>query len=112
MKLLIVEDDEAIRKSEKTLCKMSNWEVQEASDGKRAIDILSKDSDFDLVILDWHIPEVTGRKVYKWIKRTYPDIPVLVITGDYVTEAEHILYKPFPVSVLLEKISLITEQLN
>jgi DNA-binding response OmpR family regulator len=105
MKILIIEDEAAVRETEKTMCEMNSWGVQEASDGQEAIDILSRDSDFNLVILDWHIPRISGKEVYGWIKKTYPQIPVLVITGDYITDAEHILYKPFAVSVLLEKIS-------
>jgi two-component system C4-dicarboxylate transport response regulator DctD len=109
MKILIVEDDLLIRNSQKELCEMNNWEVQDVASGQEAIDILSKTSDFDLVILDWHIPVVSGEEVYKWINKTFPDLPVLVITGDYSTKAELILYKPFTINSLLEKISSLTD---
>jgi DNA-binding response OmpR family regulator len=109
MKILIIEDEETVRNTEKSMCEMNNWEVREASNGQEAIDILSQDNDIDLVILDWHIPIVSGKEVYDWIKKTYPDLPVLVITGDYITNVEHILYKPFAVNILLEKISLLLD---
>ena len=47
-------------------------EVTAVQSGKAAIDLLSKDSGFDLIFCDLMMPELTGMDVYEWLRRERP----------------------------------------
>jgi len=81
--ILIVEDESNQRKMLKLALNKAGFEVQEAATGHDAIDILSRDTaiNFDLVLLDMVLGEISGKDVLSHIKKTLPDLPVIVLTG-------------------------------
>lgn len=79
MKVLIVEDDEAIANllymdlsDEGYLCKI-------AGDGKMAADLLEENTGYDLILLDIMLPEINGYELMEYIKPT--EIPVIFLTA-------------------------------
>lgn len=79
MKVLIVEDDEAIANllymdlsDEGYLCKI-------AADGKMAADLLEENTGYDLILLDIMLPEINGYELMEYIKPT--EIPVIFLTA-------------------------------
>ena len=54
--------------------------VGEAADGENAIELL-KVEDVDIVITDIKMPKVDGLKLTEYIKKEYPEIKVIIITG-------------------------------
>ena len=81
-KILIVDDEEVIRKFLKIHLAKLGYEVMEAGDGVQAIEQLGKD-DFDLLICDILMPKKNGWEVIKEVKsnpRTKA-IPVIILTA-------------------------------
>ena len=79
------------------------YAVKGASRGETAVELLRKER-FDLMVLDYKMPGMTGFDVYQQAKTLYPDIAVVLVTGhgspEVVTEAnrmgfDSILLKPF-----------------
>jgi CheY-like chemotaxis protein len=79
------------------------YAVKGANRGETALDLLRKER-FDLMVLDYKMPGMTGFDVYQQAKALYPDIAVVLVTGhgtpEVITEANRmgfdaILLKPF-----------------
>ena len=81
-KILIVDDEEVIRKFLKIHLAKLGYEVMEAGDGVQAIEQLGKD-DFDLLICDILMPKKDGWEVIREVKSNPKTkaIPVIVLTA-------------------------------
>ncbi len=81
-KLLIVEDEESIRRVLVKILKEddSKYEIEEAADGVKAIDMI-KSQDFDLVLCDIKMPKKDGIEVLEFSKKEKPDLPIVMISG-------------------------------
>jgi DNA-binding NtrC family response regulator len=81
-KILIIEDEEPIRR---VLVRIlteedSNFEIQEASDGKKGLDLIKNDS-FDLVLCDIKMPKVDGIELLQRTRKTNLTLPFIMLTG-------------------------------
>jgi len=81
-KILIIEDEEAIRR---VLVKIlteenKNYQVFEAGDGLAGIEAIKK-ADFDLVLCDIKMPKMDGVEVLEAAKKIKPEIPIVMISG-------------------------------
>jgi len=86
--LLVVDDEAPLRLLLEAALARKGYRVTCASDGLEAIEkIASPDSRFDAVLLDLNMPGANGIEVFKVIKATRPDMPVLVLTGHLTNEA-------------------------
>ncbi|MDH4071216.1 MAG: response regulator [Ignavibacteria bacterium] len=79
-RLLVVDDEDALRTVLCSELKSEGFAVQDASDGDEAIDILERD-EFDLVLLDIKMPKVNGFDVLKHVKEKHPSTKVVMLTG-------------------------------
>ncbi|PIV19764.1 MAG: hypothetical protein COS40_16090, partial [Deltaproteobacteria bacterium CG03_land_8_20_14_0_80_45_14] len=81
-KILIVDDEEVIRKFLRIHLAKLGYEVTEAADGEQAIEQLGKD-DFDLLICDIMMPKKDGWEVIKEVKSNpkTKNLPVIVLTA-------------------------------
>jgi two-component system, OmpR family, alkaline phosphatase synthesis response regulator PhoP len=81
-KVLIVDDEEVIRKLLRIHLVKWGYEVKEAVDGAQAIEQIGKD-DFDLLICDILMPKMDGWQVLKEVKSNpkTKDMPVIVLTA-------------------------------
>jgi DNA-binding NtrC family response regulator len=79
------------------------YAVKGANRGETAVELLRKER-FDLMVLDYKMPGMTGFDVYQQAKALYPDLAVVLVTGhgspEVVSEAnrmgfDSILLKPF-----------------
>ncbi len=109
-KILIVDDELVVIKSAERVLKSEGYSVEGALGGREAILKLGQDS-FDLVFTDLKMPEVDGITLIRWIKKTKPDVGIVIITGypsqDTIKEALELgiidyVPKPFTPSVLLD----------
>lgn len=80
-KILIVDDEEAIREVVSTLLVAQGHECATASNGILAQDYLRKHS-VDLVLSDMVMPEMDGMKLVEWLHKTEPDIPIIMVTAN------------------------------
>jgi CheY-like chemotaxis protein len=116
-KILIVDDEEVIRKFLKIHLAKLGYEVKEAGDGEQAIEQLGKDN-FDLLICDILMPKKNGWEVIKEAKSNpkTKDIPVIVLTAKnedsdmfkgYDLGANYYMTKPFSKAQLLYGLQLM-----
>lgn len=82
-RILLVDDDEDARLMMRTLLEQEAFEVHDAEDGHKAMDILNVDPDFSLVILDLRMPGMDGRELLNLIRGSVDTaaLPVLIRTG-------------------------------
>ena len=82
-RILLVDDDESARLLIRTVLEKDGYDVLEAEDGHRCMEILDEDPDFSLVILDLAMPGLHGRDVLNQIRGSVETaaVPVLIRTG-------------------------------
>ena len=80
VKILMVEDEERMRKLVKDFLTIKGYRVLEAGDGEQAIDIFFKEKDISLVILDVMMPKMDGWETCKTIRR-YSQVPIIMLTA-------------------------------
>ena len=81
-KILIIEDEEPIRR---VLVRIlsdedSGFEIHEASDGKKGIELIKKES-FDLVLCDIKMPKIDGIELLQRTRKTNTSLPFIMLTG-------------------------------
>ena len=87
--ILVVEDDERVRQLTITRLKLIGYQVLEASDGPKALDMLTRGHPVDLVFTDLVMPGgMSGREVAARARQLRPGIKVLLTSG-YAEELVH-----------------------
>lgn len=109
-KILVVDDEAHVRKAIGTVLRKEGHEIEEAENGKEALERLEKTSGgFRLVLLDLNMPEMGGMELLKEIKARFPEILVLIITAYSTAEttmeamslgAYDYIVKPFDIANL------------
>jgi len=119
-KVLVVDDEETIRKFIKIQLVKEGYEVKEAADGEQAMMLLNK-IQFDVLICDIMMPNKNGWEVLKEV-RLNPEtreIPVIVLTAKnedddmfkgYELGATYYITKPFTKSQLLLGLNTIFDR--
>jgi CheY-like chemotaxis protein len=116
-KILVVDDEEVIRKFLRIQLAKLGCEVVEAADGEQALEKLGED-DFDLLICDILMPNKNGWEVLREVKLNprMKDIPVIVLTAKnedsdmfkgYDLGASYYMTKPFTKAQLLYGLKLM-----
>ncbi|HUS29893.1 MAG TPA: EAL domain-containing protein [Kofleriaceae bacterium] len=82
-RVLVVDDDDAIRRVCGRVLSAEGWEVVSAQNGRAAIEMLEASKlPFDCVVSDVNMPEVDGYELVQAVRKRDDDIPVLLMTGD------------------------------
>ncbi|MBI2890273.1 MAG: sigma-54-dependent Fis family transcriptional regulator [Nitrospirae bacterium] len=79
-KILLVEDDKAMRESCRQILRKVPYEVMDAALPKEAEAILLRE-EFDLVVTDLRMPQGGGQEVLRAARKVSPDLPVILITA-------------------------------
>jgi len=117
-KILIIDDSEEILKTYKKFFVKKNYIVSTASNGLDGLKILqTKPCDFDLVITDIVMPNISGVGIISIVKKKFPDILIIAITGwgehpeilASEAEADLVLDKPIDLSELDRLINNLLE---
>lgn len=110
--VLLIEDDESVRKSLIDLLKKNEFDVETASDGNEALSKI-RSKLYNVALIDIRLPDIEGTKLLRKLKEENPDIKEIIITGypslqsaiDAVNEgADAYILKPFNPKELLAKI--------
>ncbi|HEY6078584.1 MAG TPA: response regulator [Polyangiaceae bacterium] len=81
-KLLVVDDEQQLRRLLARSLSRAGYEVSEAKDGREAL-ALARQTRFDLVISDVHMPELTGLELLQALHDYDPDLPVALLSGSF-----------------------------
>ena len=115
MKILVVDDERAVRESLRRALELEGYEIELAGDGQEALLRLAAngDSQPDAVILDVLMPGVDGLEVCRRIRRAGNGVPVLMLTARDAVEnrvagldagADDYVTKPFALEELLARV--------
>jgi CheY-like chemotaxis protein len=112
MRVLVVDNDERVRRSAHSLLGKWGCIVETARDGKEAT-TMAKLCGYDAMLADIHLPDISGFDVYTALRQAQPRARVILMTG-YGYDPSHslvrarqeglrfVLYKPFRVEQMLE----------
>jgi two-component system, cell cycle response regulator CpdR len=109
-RILLAEDDEALRALCARALRMDGHEIATASDGAEALDVITRDdASFDLLLTDIRMPIMDGIALALAAARDYPTLTILLMTG-YADQRERahgldaiihdVIAKPFSVATL------------
>ena len=79
-RILVVDDEDGLRTILSSELMSVGYEVSSASDGEEAISMV-QNKKFDLVLLDIKMPKVDGFEALKFIKKSFPAMKVIMLTG-------------------------------
>jgi two-component system response regulator ChvI len=85
IRLLLVDDDELFREMLAMSLADEKFDVLSCRNGKACLEILYQDPQFDLILLDWRMPEMSGIEVLQAIKAAGIAVPVVFLTA-FATE--------------------------
>jgi CheY-like chemotaxis protein len=98
--ILVVDDDEGMRRMLFLLLTRLGYRVVLAENGQQAFELFSRDS-FSLILTDLCMPEMDGFTLATKVKTTSPNTPIIMVTGSQIEEStdtscvDYILFKPF-----------------
>ncbi len=80
-KVLVVEDDEQVRRPLARSLSSAGYEVATSVDGVEAVQLLERDDTFDVIVSDIAMPELDGIQLLRAIRERDSDVPVVLVTG-------------------------------
>jgi DNA-binding response OmpR family regulator len=114
-KILVIEDEDRMRKLIKDFLSKEDFIILEANNGENGLDIFIDNEDIDLVILDVMLPRVDGWSVLRQMK-DHKKTPVIMLTARAQTNDElfgfelgvdDYITKPFNMKILLARIKVL-----
>jgi two-component system chemotaxis response regulator CheY len=119
MKILVVDDSSTMRRIIKnTLGRIGHKDILEAEDGVVAWKVMSENSNIDILITDWNMPEMNGLQLVQKVRaeEKYTDLPIIMVTTEggkteVITAlkagVDNYIVKPFTPQVLQEKLEAV-----
>ena len=115
MKVLIVDDALTVRTMIKNILEPEGFDVYEAENGAIALNVIKETTDFDIILLDWEMPEMDGLSFLVEVQKNKltPNTKIIMLTAlnkmanilkATDAGADEYIMKPFTPDVLLEKI--------
>ena len=120
MKILVVDDENRMRKLLKDFLVKSGYEVLEAEDGEKAVDIFMVEKDIALIILDVMMPKMDGWQVCREIRKN-SKVPIIMLTAKSSEEDElrgfelgvdEYISKPFSPKILVARVEAVLRRSN
>ena len=112
--VLLVEDDPGARESIKLLLTIDRHGVTEAQNGQQAVELFRRYV-FDLVIMDFFMPQMQGKELASHLKSSSAAVPILMVTAfaeklvDMDIQVDGILAKPFGIADLRQAIAKLVK---
>ena len=120
MKVLVVEDEEALVQGLQFNFEQEGFQVSTAGDGVTALRLFEEaESEFDLVLLDLMLPEMSGYEVCRRIRELDQNVPILVLSARTLSEdrtmafdcgCDQYLSKPFALPELISRARNLTDR--
>jgi CheY-like chemotaxis protein len=111
-RVLVVEDSEGLREIMSIGLRASGYEVAQAADGQRALD-LQREKPYEVIVTDLFMPEMDGIETIQTLRDEFPDTAIVAISGqasktgaDFLEVAaklgaDRVLRKPFTIPELV-----------
>lgn len=118
MRILIVEDEESLRKPVKKFLENNGYAVDEAEDGNIALEIVLT-NEYDCILLDLNLPEKDGIQVAREIREQGHGVPIIMVTArsqvynkleGFESGADDYITKPFDLNELLARINALIKR--
>lgn len=119
-RILVVDDEERVRKLVKDFLSIKGYAVLEAGNGQEAVEMFLEDKNIDLIILDVMMPVMDGYETLKTIRK-YSRVPVIMLTArtdeedelrGFGLEADEYIGKPFSPKILVARVEAILRRFN
>ena len=117
MRALIVDDSRFVRGYLRGLLEEKGIECEEAADGQAGMEQLKQRPAFDLALVDWNMPVMSGLEMLQQLRAEgYADMKVMMVTteaeNDFILRAldagaDEYLMKPFDDEALTEKLAML-----
>ncbi len=120
VKVLIVEDNDKLRRMIDIYLKQNNFKTYTAKDGLEALDILD-DNSIDLVICDIMMPNMDGFELIKELRTVYKELPIIIVTAKeskddkmmgFKLGTDDYMIKPIDLEELLMRIQALLRRFN
>jgi len=119
MKILVVDDDAIVIKSCRRILEAEGFEVTSVPGADEALEKI-KSSEFDLLLMDVKMPKHDGIFLMREIKKNWPDIPIIVMSGSPTPEtiadvlklgATQFIPKPFRPDELVKTVRQVIQKM-
>ena len=118
MRALVIDDSRAMRSILSAILDELGFEVVQAVDGEQAEALLARDTGFDLALVDWNLPQMSGLELVRGLRARsdLAGLRLMMVTTETelirVREAleagaDEYIMKPFDKEMLLEKLQLL-----
>src|SRR6266540_3633273 len=109
MRVLVVDDERAVRDSLRRALELEGYDVELAADGEEALERLAQNGEPDAVVLDILMPKMDGLEVCRRLRREGHRLPVLMLTArdeveNRVAGLDDYVTKPFALEELLARL--------
>ena len=120
LKILVVDDEQRMRKLVKDFLNKQGFVVLEAEDGEQAVDVFIVNIDIALIILDVMMPKMDGWEVCREI-RQYSQVPIIMLTAKsdekdellgFDLGVDEYISKPFSPKILVARVEAILRRTN
>lgn len=115
LKILVVDDESRMRKLVRDFLVRNNYEVIEAENGAKAVDIFFEQKDIALILLDVMMPQMDGWQVCREI-REYSKVPIIMLTAKsdekdelqgFQLGVDEYIVKPFSPKILVARVEAV-----
>ena len=120
LKILVVDDESRMRKLVRDFLVKQDFEVLEAGDGEKAVEIFYDNKDIALIILDVMMPKMDGWEACREIRR-YSQVPIIMLTAKsdekdelmgFDLGVDEYISKPFSPKILVARVEAILRRTN
>ena len=120
LKILVVDDEQRMRKLVKDFLVKKNYDVLEAGDGEEALECFYANKDIALIILDVMMPKMDGWAVCREV-REYSQLPIIMLTAKsdekdellgFELGVDEYISKPFSPKILVARVEAILRRTN
>ena len=120
-KILVVEDEDAIREVVALNLRLAGYEVTEAASAEQALAVFSPSAGFDVAVLDIMLPGMNGFSLWETIRRDSASIGIIMLSAKTLETdkikglsigADDYMTKPFSVSELLARVEALVRRVG